>query len=107
LVAGTADASPSRRPASRLSKMTIMPGDDIGLGRQLIVVQILLRVLMAEVIHLSSQRAMLPKWKIQKIGRDLQDLVTSYSDLEADEREIEAAKEIAHMQIDALLRMFV
>ena len=50
---------------------------------------------------------MLPKWKIQKIGRDLQDLVTSYSDLEADEREIEAAKEIAHMQIDALLRMFV
>jgi hypothetical protein len=48
LVAGTADASPSRRPASRLSKMTIMPGDDIGLGRQLIVVQILLRVLMAK-----------------------------------------------------------
>ena len=34
--------------ASRLSKMTIMPGDDIGLGRQLIVVQILLRVLMAK-----------------------------------------------------------
>ena len=84
-----------------------MPGDDICLGRQLIVVQILLRVLMAEVIHLSSQHAMLPKRKIEKIGRDLQDLVTSYSDLEVDEREIEAAKEIAHMQIDALLKMFV